>query len=120
FGHQFHGQMRHLGDGHREKNNDCSGDRGRLLHGFPPCWFQRPATPVASRGKKGILLVPLGGTKLNWASSTAASAFQSLRAVLMLSRAGVSVSVTTYLRGNGRLPSAIQTWKSTPGRLNSR
>src|SRR5262249_49453298 len=79
-----------------------------------------PDTPVASRGKKGIALVPLGGTKLNWASSTAASVFQSLRAVLILNRAGVSVSVTTYLRGNGRLPSAIQIWKSTPGRLNSR
>jgi hypothetical protein len=76
------------------------------------------AAPPA--GKKRIALVPLGGTKVNWASSTAASVFQSLRAVLMLSSAGVSVSVTTYLRGNGRLPSATQIWKSTPGRLNSR
>ena len=30
------------------------------------------------------------------------------------------VSVTVYLQGHGFGPWAIQTWKSTPGRLNSR
>jgi len=64
---------------------------------------------------KRASLAPWGGTKWNRASSAAGASFQSLRTTPTLSRAGVSVSVTTYFRGNGLLPSSTQTWKSAPG-----
>ena len=62
-----------------------------------------------------VALVPSGGTKANRASSTAGATSQSLRTVVMLSRAGVSVSVTTYLRGHGRSPSAPRPGSRRPG-----
>ena len=56
-----------------------------------------------------IPLAPWGGTKLNLASATAGATFHSLMTVMMLSSAGVPVSVTTNLYGNGLLPSATHT-----------
>ncbi len=69
---------------------------------------------------KRICSVPLGGTNLKSASLAAGDVFQPVSSVVMLNSAGVPVSVTVYRRGQGLLPSAIQIWKSTPGRLNSR
>jgi hypothetical protein len=109
-GHQLHVRKPHIGEEHHGKGGGDYCNLEHRLHLLPP---------VGVSGMKSIRFAPWGGAKAKRASATPGATFQSLMTVLKFSKAGVLVSVTTYLRGSGCPLSATHTWKSTPGRLKS-
>ena len=107
-GHQLHGHERHLGDEHPD---EAGGHHCNLPYRVHVC----PRLPVSGwcggsiEAQERDRLGPLGRHEDEPGIGTAGATFQSLMTVVKLSRAGVLVSVTTYLCGNGWPPSVTHT-----------